>query len=352
MSRILTSELSPGMQLSRPVLTRNGDVLLQSHIVLSDVLISLLKKTGIPYVYIKNEQVDRTSTLQYIRNVLSELSDNEYYIKHIISDSISWEKYQSLFHQLLTELEQDETLQNILVDIASNDPNLFKHCLNVAIYSIAIAQELRIGDYLLLTLFKASLFHDIGKIFISRNVLDKNGRLTDEEYEYIQNHSLYGVQYLKLNGISSQSILLPVLQHHERLDGSGYPNRSKTEKLHLFAKIIAVADVFDALSTDRCYRKALTPHQAFNILKKDCGTKFDTEIIRAFSKAIIFYPKGHFVKLSTGAAGYVKKYHSDSIEKPVVQIRGYEYDLKEMMDISIVYSEPLLEYSFGIGKAA
>lgn len=351
MSRILTSELSPGMQLSRPVLTSKGNVLLHSHIVLSDVLIAHLEKTDIQYVYIKSDQVDRTKTLQSIRNVLSELSDNECYINHIISDSISWKKYQTLFQQLLSELKLDESLQNVLVDIASNDPNLFKHCLNVAIYSIAIAQELRIEDSLLMTLFKAALFHDIGKIFILKNVVNKNGRLTDEEYEYIQSHSLYGVQYLKLNGISSQSVLLPVLQHHERIDGSGYPNRSKAEELHLFAKIIAAADVFDAFSTDRCYRKALTPHQAFNILKKDCGTKFDTEIIRAFSKAIIFYPKGHFVKLSTGAAGYVKKYHSDSIEKPVVQIRGYEYDLKEMMNISIVYSEPLLEYSFGIGKA-
>lgn len=339
------------MQLSRPVLSFNGDILLESHIVLSDAIISFLKGKGIHHVHIRNEEVNRTETLQAIQDILYEMAENEHYISGIISNSISWNQYQALFQQLLSELEHDQVLQNLLVDIAANDSHLFKHSLNVAIYSIGIAQELRVDECLLLPLFKAALFHDIGKIFLSKDVINKNGRLTDDEFLHIQQHSLYGIQYLKYNGILSQSILLPVLQHHERLDGSGYPHQAKVEELHLFSKIIAVADVFDALSTDRCYRKALTPHEAFNILKNDIGTKFDATIIHAFSKAIVFYPRGHFVKLSTGAVGYIKKYQLDSIEKPVIQIRDFECDLQQM-DVSIVYAKPLLEYSFDVKKSA
>ncbi|WP_162985720.1 HD-GYP domain-containing protein [Virgibacillus halodenitrificans] len=351
MNRITVSKLTPGMQLSRPVVTCNGEILLESNIVLSDVLILLLKNKRVQHVYIKKDKVNRSETLQSIFDVLSELTKNERYIKDIISESISWKQYQRLFQKLLSELEKDRVLQNILVDIFANDPYVFKHSLNVAIYSIGIAQELRVVESLLFPLFKAALFHDIGKIFLSKDVINKNGRLTDEEYEHIQLHSLYGFKYLKLNGILSQSILLPVLQHHERLDGSGYPSRTKGEELHLFAKIIAVADVFDALSTDRCYRKALTPHEALLILKKDCGIKFNPEVIHAFSKAVIFYPKGLYVELSTGAIGYIKQYQRNSIEKPIVQVREYEYDL-EQTDISIVSAKPLLRYSFNVGLTA
>lgn len=351
MNRMSTNKLLPGMQLSRPVLSENGDKLLESNIVLSTALISLLKKKGIQFVYTENEKVDRNEILRAIRNVLSGLSQHKHYINDIISDSISWNVYRKLLVKLLSELEQDDVLQNILIDIVANDTYVFTHSLNVGIYSIAIAQELRLNKQLLLPLFKAALLHDVGKIFISKNIINKNSRLTDEEYRQIQRHSEYGFNYLKQNGISSQSILLPVLQHHERLDGTGYPNRSKDNEIHLFSKIIAVADVFDALSTDRSYRKALTPHESLLILTKDSGTKFDPIIVRAFSNAIIFYPRGHYVELSTGAVGYIKHYHADSIENPIVQIREIEYDLQQL-DVSIVYAKPLLRYSFGIKKSA
>jgi putative nucleotidyltransferase with HDIG domain len=339
------SNLVAGMQLSLPVYNRHGNLLLGSEIILSDSMIQFLKKNGIKKIYTSDIFKNRSEIYNQIRTILSSFITNESYLKNVIYPS-SWNTYKTIFHFLLDELEQNKKFRNVLVDIAANDSYVFTHSLNVMIYSVAIAHKLNLKEKLIKHLSIGAILHDIGKIFISKEILNKNGRLTDEEFKQVQNHTLYGVQYLKRNGIFSQSVLLSVLQHHERLDGSGYPSKLKETDIHLFAKIIAVADVFDAISTDRCYRKALTPHQTIQILMQDYGNKFDARILDSFLKAIIFYPTGLHVKLSTGAEGKIIEYRTDSIDQPIVQTRDSIFDLQEHTDVSIVYAEPLLQFSF------
>ncbi|EMR07153.1 Cyclic di-GMP phosphodiesterase response regulator RpfG [Bhargavaea cecembensis DSE10] len=181
-------------------------------------------------------------------------------------------------------LELTTALSNAL---DSRDPYTLNHSMNVAKYALLIAEQMELSKEECDIIRQGALLHDIGKIGVPEQILLKKGRLTDEEYEIIQSHPTIGYDMIKHVGEFSQNGVLDiVLHHHERFDGKGYPKRLKGHEIPLFARIVAVADTYDAMTSKRVYRDALDQNTALNEIRKGKGTQFDPEIADVFDEVI------------------------------------------------------------------
>ena len=175
-------------------------------------------------------------------------------------------------------------LLTILRQFISKDNYTQNHSYRVSIYAVKIAVELGLDTERIEDVRAASLLHDIGKLDISRNLLYKASRLTSEETEEVRKHVVKGGEMLQPVGGALSRILPIILAHHDKFDGSGY-NPTRGEEIPLESRVITVADVYDALTSDRPYRKAITPFDAKEIIMKGSGTEFDPAVVRAFSIA-------------------------------------------------------------------
>lgn len=224
------------------------------------------------------------------------------------------------------------------------DGELFHHSVNVTFYVLTLGLYLNLPKDDLLNLGIGTLLHDVGKLRVRREVLQKPGRLTPEEFREIQMHSQYGFEILSaLADISATSALI-ALQHHERMDGSGYPNGLMGDQIHLFSQLTAVVDVYEALTANRVYRQAYLPHEAFGLIMRDRGTRLSTVGVDAFRETISIYPLGMSVRLTNGDLAVVIQASAGNDQQPVVRaienargepIRPYELDLRNSPDIQI-----------------
>ena len=170
--------------------------------------------------------------------------------------------------------------------IAKRDSDTNEHNYRVTYYSLKIAQEMKLSKTKIKSLIKGAFLHDIGKIAISDNILLKPAKLTDEEFEIMKTHVTQGVDIVKNDPWLSDAINV-ILNHHEKVDGSGYPNKLKGKDIPIEARIFAVADVFDALTSKRPYKEPFSLEKSINILKQDSGTHFDKEVVDIFEKIYI-----------------------------------------------------------------
>ncbi len=177
-------------------------------------------------------------------------------------------------------LELTTALANAL---DSRDSYTLHHSENVAKYAVQIAEKMNLSKESREIIRKGALLHDIGKIGIPESILGKKGKLTDEEYETIKSHPVLGHNMIKhIGDFSKNGVLDIVLHHHERYDGTGYPNGLKGEQIPLFARIVGIADTFDAMTTKRVYRDEFDLEYALNEVRKNRGTQFDPEIADVF----------------------------------------------------------------------
>jgi putative nucleotidyltransferase with HDIG domain len=191
-------------------------------------------------------------------------------------------------HRSAQVKELRETYNGVLIllrHFISKDKYTENHCYRVSVYAARIAARLGLDQNRIEDVRAAALLHDIGKLEISRELLYKAARLTKDEFEHVQQHVERGVEMLESVGGSLRRILPIILAHHDKFDGSGY-HPLKGEAIPIEARIISVADVYDALTSDRPYRKAMSPFDAKEILVKGSGTDFDPQVIEAFLDAL------------------------------------------------------------------
>lgn len=182
------------------------------------------------------------------------------------------------------DLKDIHTLEENSLKCLKKDLYTYEHNLRVKEYSILIGQELNLSIDMLNCLSLAAEYHDIGKIELADTILLKNTALTQSEYNEIKKHTEYGYNITK--NLVREDIALGIKQHHERIDGSGYPNGLVGDEIHIIAKIIAIADTFDALTTNRPYRKGVDKSLALLEIKKHSGTLFEKEYVEAFESAL------------------------------------------------------------------
>lgn len=171
---------------------------------------------------------------------------------------------------------------NALTEASSKDYHTCTHSVDTAIFALGFGAHLGLNKNDLYNLGQAALFHDIGKSRVDPAIIDKDGILTEDEFDQVKKHSLYGYFILKSHKITNQDVLNGVRYHHEKYDGSGYPDKLRGKEIPLFAQIIAMADVFSAISTQKSYRDALSSFDAINIMKNSMIHAFDGRLFMEF----------------------------------------------------------------------
>ncbi|MFH1739441.1 MAG: HD-GYP domain-containing protein [bacterium] len=194
-------------------------------------------------------------------------------------------KSQQVIAPIVSLILEEEEAARSLISLTSHDYYTYTHSVNVCLFAIALTEEIFQGVERenLERLGSAFLLHDIGKRNIPNEILNKNGPLNDDEWEIMRRHPQLGCEILEENGYLTDEAEIVVLQHHERFDGSGYPNRLNGDDIHIYSKICCMADVFDALTTKRSYRNPLTSFEALQVMKNEMTGNFEYAFFVAFA---------------------------------------------------------------------
>ncbi len=225
-----------------------------------------------------------------------------------------------------------------LVRLKNADEYTYLHSVAVCMLMVALAKQLKLNDEQIRQAGVAGLLHDVGKMAIPNEVLNKAGKLTDEEFNVVRQHPQRGFEILKSCYQVSESTLDVCLHHHERVDGRGYPDKLSGDALSLFARMGAVCDVYDAISSDRCYKKAWGPAESIHKMASWKDGHFDETIFHAFVKTIGIYPNGTLLKLKSGRLGVVIEQSKKNLTTPIVKIffstRANAHIPVEILDLS------------------
>jgi HD-GYP domain-containing protein (c-di-GMP phosphodiesterase class II) len=355
MRLVSTKYLKPGMILDKAVFNEKGNILINQGVPLTSGMIQRIQELGISYLYIadhrtkdiksKNTVSDQTrnKAIKSIKNTFKEIKIGQP-IDHSYVLEKSTKEFKGVIKSVLSELKGSKELLSLLAEVMIYDHYIFSHSFNVTLYSLTIGMELRLEEKQLEALGLGAILHDVGKMMISTDILLKPGKLTETEFIEMKKHSFYGYDLIKSIPTISLTAAHCALLHHERLDGSGYPRGIKSPDIHLFGKILAVADVFDAVTSNRSYRPAMLPHEGLEVLYAGAGRLFDLDIINAFRKAIVLYPEGLTVTLHDGRTGVVARQNAGYCDRPVIRILeegdvpvdSYEVDLTKELDMMIV----------------
>lgn len=240
---------------------------------------------------------------------------------------------------IVDEILNHKELMVNMIDLKAFDDYTYYHSVNVAVLSIVIGVALGFSKKDLCALGYAGILHDIGKVFIDKNILNKPSKLTPDEFEQIKNHSIFGFNHLKDGYGVPFEACMGILDHHEKYGGSGYPASLKEDRISLYGRIIAVADVYDALTSERPYRKALLPSEAMEYVMGATETYFDPEIVKVFVRKVAPYPVGTCIELSNGLVGIVMENYEELNMRPRIRVfRDLEGD-KEIEPYEINLSD-------------
>lgn len=322
MSKILTvDKLESGMILEENVINhKTGVVLIVKNTVMTKNLIRKLFLYGIETVHIKEE--------------INEYSYNQ---ELMVSYSRVEEKLDNLFDNIRTgnDVEVDEVfyeMKGFAVEVSrerdiltqlrllhKKDDYTFNHSISVSILAISLGKWAKFTKDEIFDLSIAGLFHDIGKLRVPDNIINKPGQLTPEEYEIVKQHSLYSYNLLMETEKFSEDVLLGVLHHHEKLNGLGYPNNLKGDEIHQYAKVITICDIYDALVSQRTYKEKENPLRVADYIKDESFTSLDPALSHIFLENISRFYVGNKVVLSNGETGKIVYIHPHDKTKVIVK---------------------------------
>ena len=262
---------------------------------------------------------------QHIGHALTELNnifDENHEVRELSQEAV--QKVSHIADDIIADISNDATyLGNQMIALQNYDDYTYKHCLRVAMLATSVAANLGLSRSDAKDVVTAALLHDIGKSSIDHDIIIKPSKLTEAEFAEIKRHPFIGYNILKNSGEStfSPNVLSGVLFHHEKYDGSGYPTGIRGKDIPLIGRIIAVCDVFDALTSNRPYRKPWSVAEAEEYILGASGTHFDFDITSAFLRAFNPYPVGTMVSLSDGRHGLVIE-NNQNVLRPTVRIQG------------------------------
>ena len=350
-------QVQPGMKLGRTVFTEDGKVLLGVGMQLTERLISGLQRSGVDSVYIDDprtedivvEEVIRPQTRQIavevIEKTIKQITNSNKLARKISLKEMGLH-FQRAFSSILDDLMQNKQMVGHLTTISSHSPSLYHHSVNVAVLATAVGMSIGYNRTQLMNLGVGAMLHDIGKVSLPEELLQKKERWNEEEQEIAKQHTTLGFNLLrKQHDISLMSAHV-CLQHHERLNGSGYPQGLVGKQIHEFAQIVGICDIYDSLTSPRPWRKRYMPQDAVEYLLGSGGHLFEHHLVNAFIKHIAIFPIGSSVVLNTGETGVVSRVDPDYSHRPVVRIlrdgRGndviapYDLNLKENIRLFII----------------
>lgn len=353
MRRVNTADLVPGMVTAEDVLSYSNQLILPKGLILTDKTITKLAFYSILQVRIEDNAAPLSSLTDFDFSYMEKIKKSAEFIqfkqefesdvnsfKDAINDVV--EKGASLdvsklMNYTLNILDSSLTSPNIfdmLHCMKEYDDATYIHCMNVALICNVFARWLRLDEEEIRNVTLSGLLHDIGKIMIPDKIIKKPGKLTEQEYNTIKKHPLEGYRILQ-NSELSDNIRNAVLMHHERCDGSGYPLGLTGNQIGSYAKIVAIADVYDAMTSARVYRGPLCPFKAIALFESEGLQKYDVRYILTFLENVVNTYLLNTVRLNNGVTGkvvYINKMH---LSAPTIQTEHGFLDLDIHPELNI-----------------
>jgi len=320
--RVPVHKLTPGMKLARPVFVKGGRVLLNAGCTLKESYINRLSELGITHVYVEDERVADVQ-VEEIVNEETRLRAAEIVRKAVANTRfgtrLNVEEVKNIVSELMDQILSHKETVAYLSEIRIIGEPLFHHSVNVAVYSIFTGLLRGYDEGKLRELGTGALLHDIGKSKLPASLLETQGPISGAQLEEVKNHTVYGFELLRKETDFGLLVAHIAFQHHENFDGSGYPRGLKGEEIHEYARITAVANIYDRLVSGLEGEK-VPPHQAVEYLVAQSGLLLDPLIVRLFSTNIAVYPVGSMVRLTTGETGVVVHIPKNYPTRPKVRI--------------------------------
>jgi putative nucleotidyltransferase with HDIG domain len=339
-----------GMRLGKNIYNEEGTILLAVNVELTQRLLDRLYGYGIDYLHIADPRTDdiviediiqdstRVQAVGEIRSTFRKLMDDSGN-KNAVHYFDLGRKFRDLTGTIIDDLSSHPDAMLMLTNINLTDSYLFQHSLNVCIYATMLGLSFGYNREDLTTLGLGAMLHDIGKTKVPQDILRKTTQLTKEEFEEMKKHTTYGFQILKDEPNIPLISAHCAFQHHERVNGSGYPRGIEGNDIHEFARWIGLVDSYDAMTTTRVYRDPMLPHQALEQLFTGSGTLYDQDKIALFRDKIAIYPLGMQVTLNTGVSGIVSSMNISVPHRPIVRVlqdeAGQELNSPYEIDLSV-----------------
>ena len=359
MRKTSLKNVEPGMVLAKDIFSNTGQILLRAGLEMKPRYISYLEQAGVEYIYIRDERIadvsiddpitekTRHQARYMVRDITRGLQteDSQEKVKKGINvqDRVILDTVNKIIDELLDSKEAVVQLE----DIRSKDDYLFAHSVNCAVLATLVAKKMKYKSKELRWVAAGSLFHDLGMLGIPEKILNKPGKLNEDEYKIVTGHPLQGFEIFRTTDVFDARAGAVVLQHHERYQGQGYPKGLSGKDINPLAQLCGIADVYDAMTSDRPYRKACQPYEAVEMLMSRGEELFDVTVVQHFLSVIAAYPVGFHVLLSNGESGLVIANNPGFTLRPVVRVlyrygksleplpQPYEVDLSQALDLTI-----------------
>ena len=332
-------KLEMGMILNEDVIDQEtGVVLIARNMAITKTFIQNLINKGVDRVNIKKEEIPEG---KYNHSLMENYAKVEQKLDNLFIKVRDGRKVAAagIFHDMkgfVDEITKEIDILTQMRLLKKKDDYTFNHSLGVSVLATSLAKWLKYSEEEIMEVAIAGLFHDIGKLKISDNIINKPEDLTDEEFEIMKKHSFYSYEMLSASERFNDDVLLGVLQHHEKMDGTGYPNGVKGDRIHKYAKIISICDIYHALTSRRVYRDRESPLKVAEYIRKEGFQTLDPHMTQVFLENISKFYVGNKVVLSTGEIGMIVYVYPQSKTNPIVQVADKFIDLLKDQTIEIV----------------
>lgn len=362
--KIKTGLAEPGMTIAKDIYTSAGHLIVSSGTKLTDRMITRLKFYSIDSLvivtpaYLRTEKtpvvqekpvnspmssyVGRIKTTsefrKFAKNFFASFVSYKAQINDVVNNKapLNAENLLADVAKIFASCENPNSLLDMMMCIRELDDATYVHNVNVALICNLFALWLKMDEKETKNLTLAGLLHDIGKMKIPEEILTKPGKLTPEEFDVIKEHPAIGYDILREQSINYH-VCLAALQHHERCDGHGYPSGLTANKIDKYAKIVAIADVFDALTAARVYRGPVSPLEVIGVFQTEGLTQYDPKYLMVFLDRIMCAYLHYTVRLSNGETGKIVMMHRNNLSRPVIALSGDRFiDLADEHNITIV----------------
>ena len=356
MKRLSITQLIPGMITAEDVYDLEQELVVPKGTVLTDKLITKLDLYGILTIYAEDvlptlyPQKDPSETEASYNERIKSSPEFQLFKEEFESEVELFRENMNLVVQKNTELDVKTLLQNTLAIVANHSGNIslldmlqnmreyddstYTHSLNVALICNILAGWLKLSEEDVELATACGLFHDIGKMMIPYSIIAKPGKLSEEEFATVKKHPVLGYQLLQSQDVD-EHVKNAALMHHERNDGSGYPSKLKGNQIDPYARMVAIADVYDAMTAARCYRGPLCPFRVIEMFESEGFQKYDVSILLPFLENVVNSCLQNRCLLSDGRKGTIIYINKEKLSRPVVQC-GEEYvNLADQPDLEI-----------------
>ena len=353
MKRLSITQLIPGMIVAEDVYNLDHELLIPKGTVLTDKLITKLDLYGILTIFAEDvlpaSDLSETESSYYERiksspefHLFKEDFENEVELfrenMNLVVQKNTALDVKTLLKSTLSIVSNHSgsiSILDMLQNMREYDDSTYTHSLNVALICNILAGWLKLPKEDVELATACGLFHDIGKMLIPYSIIAKPGRLSEEEFATVKKHPALGYELLLSQDVDVH-VKNAALMHHERSDGSGYPSKLKGNQIDAYARMVAIADVYDALTSDRCYRSAVCPFEVIALFESNGLTEYNPKFILTFLEHIAQTYVGNSVRLSDGSQGKISMIDTKKLLRPLIQLESGEFvDLSKRLDLYV-----------------